>query len=163
MAGTGAVESAAEVTPTDFYIERGNVMSVPMPPVVVLIVCKVLFVGEPDDNAKFTGWRDTEWDLAQGMMHCRRSEIQRYDAAADEGPSRGDGPAAALPFTQAACNRAGVMQGAQFDADHRDKPWRVWRFACPVPMMNTETGEIVGWQLPDCGHHAVICESDSVI
>jgi hypothetical protein len=139
-------------------------MSVPMPPMIVLIVCKVLFTGPPDDNAKFTGWRDTEWDLSQGMMHCRRSEIQLYDPAVNDRPAPHGDQAAPQPFTQAACNRAGIMQGAQFDADHKDKPWRFWRFACPVPIIDTKTGEIVGWHLPDCGHRdTVICETDSVI
>jgi hypothetical protein len=44
------------------------------------------------------------------------------------------------------------------------KPWRFWRFACPVPTIDTKTGEVVGWHLPDCGHRdTVICETDSVI
>lgn len=139
-------------------------MSVPMPPMIVLIVCKVLFVGAPDDNGKFTGWRDTEWDLSQGMMHCRRREIQLYDAAAGMAPGGSGLPTAPQPFNQMACNRAGIMQGAQFDADNRDKAWRFWRFACPVPTINSETGEVIGWHLPDCGHRdTVICETDSVI
>jgi len=82
--------------------------------------------------------------------------IQRHE-------KRGD-PAGPVPFTQTACNRAGILQGAQFDASHRDKPWRFWRFACPTPTVNAETGEVVGWHLPDCGHRdIVICETDSVI
>ncbi len=139
-------------------------MSVPMPPMLVLIVCKVLFVGAPDDNGKFTGWRDTEWDLSQGMMHCRRHEIALTDPGEGAPSSPGGDPAAPMPFSEQACNRAGLMQGAQFDAANRDKPWRFWRVACPVPTVNTKTGEIVGWTLPDCGHRdMVICETDSVI
>jgi len=139
-------------------------MSVPMPPMIVLIVCKVLFVGAPDDNAKFTGWRATEWDLSQGMMHCRRREIRLYDPVEGAVRDPNDDPTAPLPFTPTACNRAGVMQGAQFDADNRDKPWRFWRFACPTPTVDTVTGEVIGWSLPDCGHRdIVICETDSVI
>ena len=143
-------------------------MSVPMPPMLVLIVCKVLFVGAPDDNARFTDRRDTKWDLSQGMMHCRRREIALADPAEGAPSNPGGDPhewaAAPMSFTEAACNRAGLMQGAQFDAAYRDKPWRFWRVACPVPTVNTKTGEIVGWTLPDCGHRdTVICETDSVI
>jgi len=98
------------------------------------------------------------------MMHCRRQEIRLYDPDEGRAPTNGGDPAAPAPFTQTACNRAGVLQGAQFDASHRDKPWRFWRFACPTPTVNSETGEVVGWHLPDCGHRdIVICESDSVI
>ena len=91
-----------------------------------------------------------------------RQEIDDPDAGVARVP--GGDPASPVPFTQAACNRAGILQGARFDASHRDKPWRFWRFACPTPTINTETGEIVGWHLPDCGRRdIVICETDSVI
>lgn len=130
---------------------------VPMPPVVVLIVCKIAFLGGEDANSQFTGWRNTEWAYEHSMMICRRQEVQVYDAAVDQG-------ADPIPFNKMACMRAAPMLAAQFDVDSRDKPWRVWRTACPVPTVNTKTGEILSWTLPDCGHRdTVICERDSVI
>lgn len=132
-------------------------MAVPMPPVVVLIVCKVLFVGGEDENSRYTNWRHTEWAYQDSKMVCRRHEIQLYDPAADQG-------AKPLPFTLGACQRTIPRLAAQFDVDYRDKPWRFWRGACPVPTINTETGEVLNWTLPDCGHRdTVICEKDTVI
>lgn len=128
-------------------------MAVPMPPVVVLIVCKVLFVGGEDENSRYTHWRNTEWAYEHSKMVCRRHEVQLFNPA-DEGAQ----------FTTPACQRTIPRLAAQFDVDNAQKPWRFWRGACPVPTVNTETGEVVGWTLPDCGHRdTVICEKDTVI
>lgn len=128
-------------------------MGLPMPPVVVLIVCRVLFVGGEDENSRYTQWRNTEWAYEHSKMVCRRHEIQVYD-------TEGDNRAFSLP----ACQRTIPRLAAQFDVDYRDKPWRFWRGACPVPTVNTVTGEVIGWTLPDCGHRdTVVCEVDSVI
>lgn len=136
-----------------------------MPSVLVLIVCRVLFVGEPDDNAKFTNWRNTEFDMSQGVMHCKRQQVELYDPSVDQG-------ADPVPFTPMACMRAAMMLGPQFDVDNRDKPWRFWRAACPVPMMddngtpdNPRDDRIVGWQIPPCpeAHGVLVCESDTAI
>jgi hypothetical protein len=36
--------------------------------------------------------------------------------------------------------------------------------ACPVPIINTITGEVIAWKLPDCGHRdTVVCEVDTAI
>lgn len=130
---------------------------VPMPPVVVLVVCKVI-LGAPDDNSKFTKWLPSEWDMAGGVMHCRRHEIQLYDPSVDQG-------ADPQPFTQFSCNNAGVRQGSQFDVDNWNKPWRFRKFACPVPIIDNQTGEIVGYKIPECSteNGTVICEQDTVI
>lgn len=132
-------------------------MGVPMPPVVVLVVCKVI-LGQPDDNSQFTHWRQSEWDMTQGVMHCRRQEIQLYDKAADQG-------ADPVPFTTMACNRAGITLGTQFDIENENKPWRYRKHGCPVPVINTQTGEIIAWKMPECGTEdgTVICEQDTEI
>lgn len=131
-------------------------MPAPMPPVVVLIVCKVLFTGPQDENDKYTGHVPTEWATENSMMTCRRHEIQVYDAAAGQGPE--------LSFTPAACQRAIPLLSIQWDEQNKNKPWRVWRGACPTPAIDTRTGEIIDWVMPDCGHRdTVICEGDTVI
>jgi len=132
---------------------------VPMPQILVLVVCKVLFLGPPDDNALKTGWRDTEWDTRQGVMHCQRHEIQLYDRAVDQG-------ALPQPFNQESCRRTAMTLGPQYDVDNRDRPWRFWRSACPTPIFaDKDSNEIVGWHIPECGSFGgtVICELDSVI
>lgn len=132
-------------------------MAVPMPPVVVLIVCRVI-LGDPDVNSSFTHWRDSEWDTSQGVMHCRRQEVQLTDPAADQG-------ALPQPYTTFACNRAGVMLGTQFDIEHENKPWRFRKHACPVPVIDMQTGDIIAWKIPECGtlDGVVICENDTAI
>jgi hypothetical protein len=132
-------------------------MAVPMPPVAVLIVCKTLLIGEPDLNAEFTRYQNREWLIESGMMICRRNEVSLYDSAVDMGADE-------RPFTTLECQRSGIMLGAEWDAGHPNSQYRFWRVACPVPTVNTETGEVLSWVLPDCGHQdTVICEKDTAI
>jgi hypothetical protein len=131
-------------------------MSVPMPAVLVLIVCKTL-PGTIDDNSQFTHWESRPWAYENSMMVCRRQEIQLYDQAVDQG-------GAEQPLSPVGCLRAGPKIFTEWDNQHLNSPYRAWRYACPTPIIDTQTGEIVGWKLPDCGHQdTVICEQDSVI
>jgi hypothetical protein len=132
-------------------------MGAPMPPVLVMIVCKVI-LGAPDDNSAYTHWRASEWDMTGGVMHCRRQEVPLYDPAVDQGAQE-------QPFNQMACNRTAMRLGPQFDIDHKDKPWRFWRAACPAPIVDTQSGKIVGWKLPECSTYGgtIICDQDTEI
>ena len=137
---------------------------VPMPPVVVLIVCKVI-LGAPDANSAFTNWRAAELDMTGGVMHCRREQVELYDPTPDSG---GD----PQPFSSFHCMQAAMRLGPQFDIDNRDKPWRFWRAACPVPVMNDNgtpdnprDDTLVGWAIPPCPEKRGVleCESDTAI
>jgi hypothetical protein len=132
-------------------------MAVPMPAIAVLIVCKTILAGDPDPNADFTHWQPREWAIEQGKMICRRNEVSLYDSAVDMGADE-------RPFTTLECQRSGIMLGAEWDIAHPKSAYRFWRVACPVPTVNTETGEVLSWVLPDCGHQdTVICEKDTAI
>lgn len=123
-----------------------------MPPYVVLIICKVDFIGVPSDNDLKTGHRETAWHIDGGKMVCHRREVQLYD------------PIGGQNFNPMVCARTGISMGAQFDASHADKPYRFWRSACPVPTVDLETGRVVGWTMPPCGHQdTVVCENDTTI
>ena len=128
-----------------------------MPAKVVLIVCKVV-LGSPDANTEFTHHLDSEWAIIQGQMHCKRTEVELYDPSVDAG-------ADPQPFTQWACNQAGVRLGAQFDVDNWDQPWRFWRHACPVPTVDTQTGRVLSWTMPPCPTKdgVIVCEGDTQI
>ena len=136
-------------------------MAVSMPAVVVLIVCKTVFLGG-DQNTEYTGWENRDWAYQNSMMICRRQEVQMYDPAEAQG-------ADPLPFSTMACMASAIRLASQWDREHGD--YKTWRVACPVPMKSDETGDgptpddpIVGWVLPDCGHKdTVICETDSAI
>ena len=54
-------------------------MGIQIPPVLVLIVCKTVLAGPPDQNAAYTKWENLEWATQHSMMVCRRNEIQLYD------------------------------------------------------------------------------------
>jgi hypothetical protein len=132
-------------------------MPVPMPSAVVLIVCKTVIAGEPDINAKWTGYENREWLIEDSMMQCRRQEVQLYDQSEAMG-------AADQPFTQQRCQRASLMLGVQWDQAHKSSSYRFWRVACPVPIVDTRTGEVIAWKMPECGHRdTVICEIDTAI
>lgn len=130
---------------------------VSMPAAVVLIVCKVTIAGPADQNAEFTGSENLQWAYEHSMMVCRRQEVSLYDSDVAKG-------ADAQPFNMARCWRSGLMLGSQWNAAHPNSGYRFWRVACPVPSINTITGEIIAWHMPDCGHRDVVrCENDTAI
>lgn len=129
-------------------------MSVPMPAVVVLVVCKTVLAGEPDPNAGYTHAENRAWATENSKMICRRHEVQLYDPAVDQG-------ADPRPFTTQDCQKAGMMLGVQWNEQHRSSSYRFWKAACPVKIVDTRSGQIIGWKLPECGHRdTVICETD---
>lgn len=136
-------------------------MSVPMPAAVVLILCKTIAVpySSPTEeaNAALTGHQPRTWATEHAKMVCRRREVQLHDSDAGLG-------AAPRSFTPQRCQRAGVMLGAAWDANHPNSAWRFWRVACPVPVVDTRTGAIVAWTMPGCGKRGVVtCEGDTEI
>jgi hypothetical protein len=135
-----------------------------MPNVLVLIVCRVLTTGEPDPN---THWQNTEWDMSGGVMHCKREQVELYDPAPDSG-------ADPVPFSPIACMRAAMMLGPAFDVDATDakRPWRFYKAACPVKVMNDNgtpndprDDTQIGWAIPPCpeSRGVLVCESDTAI
>ncbi len=143
-------------------------MGVQIPPVLVLIVCKTVLAGPPDQNAAFTHCENREWATQHSMMVCRRNEIQLYDP----GGRHAAQPGSTIPlrplnpnFAMASqCARAGIRLATDWDQSHRNTPWRVWRVGCPSPIVDLRTGTVIGYKLPECGHRdTVICETDSVI
>ena len=138
-----------------------------IPPILVLIVCKTVISGPPDQNSDFTQWENRDWAYENSMMHCKREEVPLYDPIEGSKLAQTDDPAFPLvpDFSDGGqCARAGIRLSMDWDEAHRDSPWRVWRVGCPAPIVDSQTGEVVGYQLPDCGHRdTVVCEVDSVI
>ena len=134
-------------------------MPVPMPSAVVLIVCKTVMLPaeQHDVNSKWTGYENRTWAIENSMMQCRRQEVQLYDQSEAMG-------AATQPFNQQRCQRASLMLGVEWDQAHKSSSYRFWRVACPVPIVDTRTGEVIAWKMPECGHRdTVICEVDTAI
>ncbi len=142
-------------------------MGVQIPPILVLIVCKTVLAGPPDQNTAFTGYENLDWATEHSMMVCRRNEIQLYDPVEGMRLSAADDPAPPLNpnFAIASqCARAGIRLATDWDRTHKNTRWRVWRVGCPSPIVDTRTGTVIGYKLPECGHRdTVICETDSVI
>lgn len=142
-------------------------MSVTIPPILVLIVCKTLIAGEPDQNAGYTHHENREWATENSMMVCRRHEIQLYDPVEGMKLNPKDDPVRPLNpnfSVTSQCARAGIRLSTDWDESHKNTNWRVWRVGCPAPVIDTRTGELIGYKLPECGHRdTVICEVDSVI
>lgn len=134
---------------------------VPMPAQISLIVCKVNLTETNDPNENFTGHRDSEWDMSEGVMHCKLIQQDLYDPSVDMG-------ADPVPFSPMACMRAAMMLGPQFDVSHKNKPWRFYRAACPVPIHQTPDprSPIVGWKQPGCAdlnRATIVCDQDTAI
>lgn len=135
-------------------------MAIPMPAVVVLIVCKTVIAGPEDPNASYTGYENREWATEYSMMVCRRQEIQLFDQAKALG-------ADAQPFNMQRCWKSGFMLGVQWDDGHKGSSYRFWRVACPVPIVRKNpdgSEDIIAWKMPECGHRdTVYCEVDTEI
>ncbi|MEE8633261.1 MAG: hypothetical protein V3S93_02180 [Methyloceanibacter sp.] len=135
-------------------------MAIPMPAVVVLIVCKTVVVGPEDPNTAYTGYENRAWATEYSKMVCRRQEVQLFDQAEALG-------AAARPFNMQRCWRSGLMLGVQWDASHKGSSYRFWRVACPVPIVRKNpdgSEDIIAWKMPECGHRDTVrCEIDTEI
>lgn len=135
--------------------------AVTMPPLIVLITCRVEFIEPSNDveahNQKMTGYRKTRWLTVGSKLQCKRQLVTMHDAS--------DRPwAPSVPFNVNRCQRAGVMLGASHDHAAADRPWRTWRVACPTPLMNTITGEFIAWKYPPCGNRDTVdCDGDSAV
>lgn len=110
-----------------------------MTPVVVLIVCKSAIIpySTPlnEANAKWTGHENRKWVVEHSQMQCRRVEV----------PLTGPGN-----FTPMDCQRAAITEGVAWNESHKSSKYRWWRSACPVPIVDTRTGKILSWKLPEC-------------
>jgi hypothetical protein len=131
-----------------------------MPAAVVLIVCKTTFAAAPDPNAAFTKAESRVWAIENSMMTCRRQVIPIHDQAADLGAK----PLNPNLFDHGTCARIGIPIGVQWDQEHKSSSYRFWRVGCPAPIVDTRSGRIVGYKLPDCGHRDTVrCEVDAEI
>lgn len=116
---------------------------VPMPAAVVVIACKVVFLpyASPVDeaNAAYTQYRPYEYATEHSQLQCRRHEVQLYNPGIPN-----------APFTPQACMRASLQVRMEWDRANASRPWRVWKTGCPVPIVDTRTGSILSWKLPEC-------------
>ena len=143
---------------------------VTMPLAVVLFVCKTT-IGLPDPNSEYTKYENREWAVEQGMMHCKRQEVQVYDRAEDGGAQ----PLNPNLADSGTCMRIAIPVAIAWEQSHQKSAYRVWRVACPTPIWNhlsdaapgdKSRDTIVGWQMPPCPESrrgTVVCEADSAI
>jgi hypothetical protein len=142
-------------------------MTVHIPPILVVIACKVVMAASQDPNAAFTHVENTEWATENSMMVCQRNEVELYDPVEGMQLNQADDPVRALNPNFAdhgQCARAGITLATEWDQAHRGTPWRVWRIGCPTPIVDLSTGALIGYKRPECGHRdTVVCETDSEI
>lgn len=135
-------------------------MSATFPMVVVLIACKVISASPGDQNSGMTGWRDLDWDMSGGQLHCRRMEVQVQSSAEMQGQQ-------SPPWSPAACPMAATGIATRWDNQNANTNWRIHWAACPTPIHADKdaSSPIVGWALPPCPEKngTVACEQDSAI
>lgn len=134
-----------------------------MPAAIVLFVCKTTLLSTPDPNAEFTKAENREWAVEQGQMICRRQVVPLYDTAEDGGAA----PLNPNLFDKSTCARIGIPIGVQWDQDHKGSNYRFFRIGCPVPIINLETGKLIGHKMPECPASGpagpIRCEQDTAI
>lgn len=135
-------------------------MAATFPMVIVLIACKVISGGVEDQNSGMTGSRNLEWDMSQGLLHCRRMEVNITSIAETAGQEP-------PPWTPDKCPMAAVAIANQWDTAHTNSNWRIRWAACPTPIYaDKDTSKPpISWKLPECPYKdgTVECEMDSVI
>jgi hypothetical protein len=126
-------------------------------PYVALIVCAVTTLPHTpgslnEYNSRWTGYQNFEFKITHGQMHCRVKKIPLTPIDGGDAPSN-----------IWACTRAGVTEAARWDTTHQR--WKVWKTACPAPIVDLKTGKIIAWSSPYCGGErgTVICEVDHSI
>jgi hypothetical protein len=131
-----------------------------MPAAIVLIVCKTVVGGSGDENSAYTKAESREWAVENSMMVCRRQVIPIHDTAADLGAK----PITPNLFDRSTCSRIGIPIGVAWDEQHRGSAYRFWRVGCPTPIVDTRSGRIIGYKMPECGHRDTVrCEVDAEI
>ena len=129
-----------------------------MPAAIVLIVCKTVIGGPTDQNTAYTKAENREWAIENSMMVCRRQVIPIHDQAG------GAKPITPNLFDNGTCARIGTPIGAQWDQEHKSSAYRFWRVGCPAPIVDTRSGRIIGYKMPECGHRDTVrCEVDAEI
>ena len=113
-----------------------------MPAAVVVIACKVAFLPYASQieeaNAAYTHHKPYEWAIQHSQMQCRREEVQLWD------------PDPKATFGPMKCMRASLQVRMQYDMAHQNSSWRVWKTACPITVINTQTGKVLAWKMPRC-------------
>src|SRR5215471_14256874 len=71
-------------------------MAIHIPPILVVIACKVVMAANPDPNAAFTHVENTQWATENSMMVCQRHEVDLYDPVEGMQINQADNPAPAL-------------------------------------------------------------------
>jgi hypothetical protein len=131
-----------------------------MPAAIVLVVCKTVLAGPSDDNATYTKVENRKWAIENSMMVCRRQVVPIHDTAADRGAT----PLSPNLFDHGICAKIGIPIGVQWDQDHKSSAYRFWRIGCPTPIVDTRSGRIIGYKMPECGHRETVhCEVDTEI
>src|SRR5262245_13658114 len=140
MSGRSRVHQGCSRPFRNPQLQNGNCRKagvlIEMPPVVVLIVCQVALAGPADPNADFTHAENLQWATKDAQMLCRRIEVQMTDMAAERG-------ADPQPFNQQRCQQSGIMLGSNWNESHRSSKYRFWKYACPVPIINDITKEVI--------------------
>ena len=113
-----------------------------MDPVVVVIACKVAFIPFANDidreNSAYTGYKPYKWAIKHSKMHCRRLEVPVINPQAPD-----------EAFSELRCMHASLQTRMAWDRGHANQAWRVWKTACPVPIVDTRTGKVLAWKLPE--------------
>src|SRR5690348_10826994 len=115
-------------------------MSVSFPLEVVLIVCRVVSGGVDDQNAGMTGHRNLDWDLSQGVYHCKRLEIPVISVAETQGQPP-------TPLTPQNCPRAAISLATQWDIAHAKGNYQTRYATCATPIHTSPdpSSPIIGW------------------
>lgn len=114
-----------------------------LPPWIIVISCLTQPTGTIDQNSKWTGYENREWAVVQGQLQCKAEKVDLTDESALLG-------APGLAFNSHRCSVAAISYIPKWDEMNRRSDYRAWRVACPRPKVDLETGEIVGFEDPDC-------------
>ena len=125
------------------------------PTTLSIIACRTVDLtgqkGRHDPALAANGWRDLEWKINSSQeLECKREVADLLDSADMMFPNKTK-PLNPDFSNWSQCAAAGMSYAARWNETH--KGWAVLAIGCPVKIIDTETGAVLAFKIPECPVH----------
>ncbi|HUS84370.1 MAG TPA: hypothetical protein VMX56_04435 [Anaerolineales bacterium] len=135
--------------------EMATVSQVQAPTTLSIIACRTVDLtgqkGRQDPALAAPGWRDLEWFINPSQeLECKREVADLLDSAEMMFPHKTE-PLEPDFSNWSQCASAGMSYAAAWNEKH--KGWAVLAVGCPVKIIDSETGNVLSFKIPECPSH----------
>ena len=126
------------------------------PTTLSIIACRTVDLtgqkGRHDPALAANGWRDLEWKInASQELECKREVADLLDSSEMMFPNQETKPLNPDFSNWSQCASAAMSYAAAWNEKH--KGWAVLAVGCPVKIIDTETGNVLSFKIPECPSH----------